>query len=839
MIWKQTRITLFSLALFLLSSHYTLAQQTNVEFREKNFPGQEAAFKIAFDNYKMGDRYFLRGPVYFPQALDGYLKAQAFNPNNADLNYQIGYCYLNLAKDRLKALPHLERARLLKQDMGSDFLLNLGKAYHYSLEFDKAIQIFEAYITVLGTDGKPAQLEQAKKLIIECESGKILVKNPIRVRIDNLGPGVNSPFPDYSPVLSEDETKLLFTSRREGTTGEMVDPVDSMYFEDIYITYKVDDEWAPAKNIGKPINKEEHDATINLTTDGKKLLIYRTSGGGNIFQSVQDGIAWSEPKPLKGINTKWYENHAAYSTNGKLLYFISTREDSSGLGGKDIYVADVDAAGNFSNIRNAGMALNTQYNEDGLFCHPDGKTLYFSSQGHNSMGGFDIFKTSFSDGEWSKPENLGYPINSPEDDVFFIMSKDVRRAYFASYREEGFGNQDIYVMNFLNDTELLSSLQFQIRDTVSNKPMLATIQIKDNSTGEVVVKREMENGETIANLPAGKTYEITVTSEKYLPYTEVLEIPFDAGSQVMMRNIEMSRDKQAIVSGMLIDKSDRIPVKGEIEFSDLNTREIVKLSVSDKSGVYKIILPPGKKYIAQVKAKGYQLLTDTIVISADTAGMELTHGFELTKIDRSVPTILKGRVFDLATGDSLNSTILITEYGGTPVIVYQKPGHYDCIVYNGAFHTITVTVDGYMTYTESFEIPHSEKKQVVIHDIPLVKAQTGAKIVLNNIFFDFNKSTLRPSSYKALNNLLTTMKRYPAMEIEISGHTDNVGSMNYNQKLSDTRAKVVLEFLVRNGIPARHLSSYGRSFRQPIATNETNGGRQLNRRTEIKILKAE
>ena len=837
MIWKQTRIITLSVLLFFAFFPYLQAQQTNVEFRERNFPGKEDAFKVAFDQYKTADRYFLRGPVYFPEALDNYLKAQAFNPDNADLNYQIGYCYLNLAKDRLKALPYLERARSLKQDMGADFLLNLGKAYHYSLEFDKAIQIFEAYLTSIGADAKPAQLEEADKLIAECESGKILIKKPIRVRIDNLGPGVNTPFPDYAPVLTEDEMKLLFTSRREGTTGEMVDPVDSMYFEDIYITYKVDGVWAPAKNIGKPINKEEHDASINITTDGKKLLIYRTSGGGDIFQSVQDGISWSDPKPLKGINTKWYENHAAYSIDGKQLYFISTRKDSSGLGGKDIYVADVDGSGNFSNVRNVGPTLNTKYDEDGLFCHPDGKTLYFSSHGHNTMGGFDIFRSTLLDGVWTKPENMGYPINSTEDDVFFIMSKDSRRGYFASYREEGFGSQDIYVMNFLNETELLSSLQFEIRDTVSNKPMMATIQIKDNVTGEIVVKRETENGETIANLPAGKTYEITITSEKYLPYTEIIEIPFDAGSQVMMRNIDMSRDKQAILTGMLVDKTDRIPVKGDVEFLDFNTREIVKLSVSDKTGFYKITLPPGKKYLAQIKAKGYQLFTDTLSLGADSAGMELTKGFELTKIDRNFPTVLKGKVFDLATGDSLNATISITEFGGTPVIIYQKPGHYDCIVYNGALHTITVNVEGYMTYTENLEIPHASEKQLIIHDIPLVKTETGAKIVLNNIFFDFNKSTLRPSSYKSLNNLLTTMKRYPAMEIEISGHTDNVGSMNYNQRLSDSRAKVVLEFLVRNGIPARHVSSYGRSFRQPIATNETNAGRQLNRRTEIKILK--
>src|SRR5690606_27290335 len=146
---------------------------------------------------------------------------------------------------------------------------------------------------------------------------------------------------DYAPVLSADENKLLFTSRRDETTGKMVDPVDSLFFEDIYITYRIDGEWAPAKNIGKPINKDEHDATVNLSGDGKKLLIYRTTNGGDLYEATQDGIVWSNPRPLKEINTKGYENHATYSADGKYLFFVSDRNDSTALGGKDIYIADV------------------------------------------------------------------------------------------------------------------------------------------------------------------------------------------------------------------------------------------------------------------------------------------------------------------------------------------------------------------------------------------------------------------------------------------------------------------------------------------------------------------
>jgi outer membrane protein OmpA-like peptidoglycan-associated protein len=200
-------------------------------------------------------------------------------------------------------------------------------------------------------------------------------------------------------------------------------------------------------------------------------------------------------------------------------------------------------------------------------------------------------------------------------------------------------------------------------------------------------------------------------------------------------------------------------------------------------------------------------------------------------------SVLKGRVYDVVSGEPLNAEIVINEYGGQPVIVYQKEGNYDCVVFNGAMHTMVVNLDGYLTFTTQIHIPDAPEKFEIIQDIPLVKAEKGAKIVLNNIFFDFDKSTLRPASFRSLNSLLAVMKKYPEMAIEISGHTDNVGSMAYNQRLSESRANVVKDYLVRNGIPAKRVGAYGRSFRQPIASNDTNVGRQLNRRTEIKILR--
>ncbi len=218
-------------------------------------------------------------------------------------------------------------------------------------------------------------------------------------------------------------------------------------------------------------------------------------------------------------------------------------------------------------------------------------------------------------------------------------------------------------------------------------------------------------------------------------------------------------------------------------------------------------------------------------------GAELQKNFSLTRLDRSRMSVLKGRIYDAVSGKDLKANIEITEYGGQPVIVYQKEGNYDCVVFNGALHTMVVNMEGYMTYTSQIHIPNEPTKFEITEDVALIKAEKGAKMVLNNIFFDFDKATLRPSSFRSLNTLLSMMKRYPEMSIEISGHTDNVGNMDYNQKLSDNRANVVKDYLVRNGISMKRIGAYGRAFRQPIASNDTNEGRQLNRRTEIKILR--
>lgn len=838
---SKTIIQLFLVFSSFLFSH-SLIGQSNVEFTEKNFPNRQAGLKYALEQYKKGDYFLLRGTVYFPQALEHYLQAASFNPDNAELNYLIGFCYLNLSKDKLRAVPYLERAIDLDPvNMKPEYVYALGQAYQYSLEFDKAIEYYKKHLSMLSVEKDNKLIVRSEKKITECESGKILVKKPVRVRIDNLGPKINSRFPDYSPVVSADENKILFTSRREETTGKMVDPQDSLWFEDVYVSYKVDGEWATAKNIGSPINTNDHDATINLSPDGKKLLLYRTDNGGDLFESKQSGISWSNPRNLKEINTKYYENHASYAPDSSRIYFISNRKDTSNVGGKDIYYADIDAKGKIGNAVNIGKHINTAYDEDGIFCHPDGKTIYYSSKGHNSMGGFDIFKsTLLKNGEWSTPINLGYPINTPDDDVFFVLSADSKRAYFASHREEGYGDKDIYVMNILEESENLASLQFSITDTFRGKLLNAVVEIRDAATDEQVALRNSgdNNGEVLINVPVGKIYKVKISSDRYAPFEEELNIPFAAGSQIVSRKVELSIDNKTHFNANVIDAQTKVPIRTQIDFLDPATGEYINTSFSTKTlGKVNTMIEPGRDYILRIKSPGYRMIHDSLTVYLSSKGENLIKEYALQPLDRKIKTILKGKITDANTKKPLLADIEIKELDGFPLLTYQFPeGGYDAVVFGGAIYEINVKVEGYLNYSEILPIPYADHDQEITRNIEMIQMINGSKVVLRNIFFDFDKTTFRPATFDALQVLLSTLKKYPTMQVEISGHTDNVGKKEYNQQLSEGRAKVVVDYLVKNGIDPSRLSFMGYNFSQPIASNETEIGRQLNRRTELKII---
>jgi outer membrane protein OmpA-like peptidoglycan-associated protein/tetratricopeptide (TPR) repeat protein len=378
--------------------------------------------------------------------------AANLDPANIKANFEAGHYHIKtIGKDL--AVKYFLRVYELDPNYRFDLEFWIGQSYQYGLEFDKAIDFYNRYKqrlakrpNYLGNDRVSAAV--VDRAIYECENGKEYVANPKNFSIVNIGREINSEWDDYAPVFNESEDQVIFTSRRrDGNMNQNVD-VDNKPFEDIFIARKVNGRWTPAENIGSPINTPYHDSNLALSADGQTLFIYTDEGGGDIYYSDrQPNGTWGAPVPLPGIiNSSYEEKSITISSDEKTLYFSSNRP--GGYGGLDIYRATKDARGEWSNVKNMGPKINTEYDDDGPFIDYDGKTLYFSSKGRKGMGGFDIYKSVFNEAtnEWSEPENLGYPINTPDNDIYFVSTKDGKRAYYSSVREDGLGYDDIFLI---------------------------------------------------------------------------------------------------------------------------------------------------------------------------------------------------------------------------------------------------------------------------------------------------------------------------------------------------------------------------------------------------------
>ncbi len=484
------------------------------------------------NNLKSARKYTDKALEYFKAedyetALTYFLKSDSLDGNDQDVSYLISLSFFR-SDQKLKALPFLLKAKAggIKEP---ELDLYLGEAYHLSHKFEKAIEHLNLYRSTLRSSEKE-KIKEVDDLIQNCKNGIELVKAPVEVKIKNLGNTINSSFPDYVPALSADESLLIFTSRRENSTGGL--KVNNMYFEDIYISTKKGDKWTTPEKLGNEINTPSHDACVGISPDGQQIFIYKDGGEyfGDLFVSTLSGKTWSKPKSLgPNINTRSWEPCATITADQKVLFFVSNKK--GGIGGTDLYMSKRQPNGEFGPATILSTEINTSKDEFSPFIHPDGKTLYFSSKGHNSMGGYDIFSCTINTETGqvlSKPVNLGYPINTADDEVYFAWSADNRRAYFASERTGGVGEKDLYVLERPKAEASLVMLKGTIIGCDSKKPVAASIIVTDIATGKEIGKYSSNSstGKYIVILPAGKNYGITVEAPGYVFYSKNIDIPF-------------------------------------------------------------------------------------------------------------------------------------------------------------------------------------------------------------------------------------------------------------------------------------------------------------------------
>ncbi|MBE9510660.1 MAG: OmpA family protein [Bacteroidetes bacterium] len=675
---KMSFFTIIFLVFVLCAS-----AQEKLKIKISDFDIDEPGLQSAWTHLKMGDKYFKAGKGTFPEAILEYQFALQYNRYNPALNYNIGVCCLYSDKQG-DALGYFQKAFEFDNNIAPDIHLLLGRAYQYNYQFDKAIKEYQIYMGALTEKEKNKMDFDIERRMQECRNGIELIKDTLRVEITNIGNNINSKQDDYNSVISKNEKRMYFTSRRPFYARPDRNYFDNKFNEDIYVSYYEDNNWGLAQNLGKTVNSKYNDAVLSISPDAQNLFLYRgvkRKGDFYVSEAIKD--KWTSPKRFSGKfnSSSSRETTLNFNEDGSKAVFVSSDKKES-IGGTDIFFIRKGPNDKWGEPVNLSATVNTTYDEEGVFIDSIGNTLYFSSTGHNSMGGYDIFKTTMDEkGNWSEPVNLGFPINSPYDDLFYIPTRDTAVSYLSSVRQDGYGYMDIYKITYLPppEPEIIKEEPEPVIDTV-------VVKIKE-------------------------------TEPKF------------------------------IVRGSVLNSKDSSPVVAKLEVIDMDINQVVATTISDRSdGFYSVKLGEKKDYGIEITAQGYLVYLDILEVEEDLGSNEFFRNFLLKPIE------------------------------------------------------------------------------------------VGEKVILKNIFFEFSKAVLTSDSYIELGRILKLMSTNPGLRIEISGHSDNIGSYAYNQKLSEQRAKTVVDYLVGLGIDPARLEYAGYASSQPVASNDTEEGRAQNRRVEFKIL---
>ncbi len=733
----------------------------------------------------------------FPSALLLYKELLIEQPDNANLNFKIGYCYLNTVLEKTKAIEYLEKATEdidSEADAGNPEELSapvevwfyLAKAYHHNYQFKKAIDILDSLKAAIP-NYKIEFTENIDELIEYCKNGMELMKYPIQMKITNLGGIINTEYDEHSPVFSADESTLIFTSKRKSDIHKAMTD-DGQYYEDIYITQKLTDgQWSEPKPISSLINNPGHEASIGLSPDGQELYIYRDEStflnprDGNIYVSYLKGDEWTMPEKIL-INTKYNENHASISADGQELFFTSDRP--GGYGGMDIYLSRRLPNGQWGIPINLGPKINTSKDEISPFIHPDGVTLFFSSKGHNSMGGHDIFYAIRDEnGEWNTPTNLGYPINTPNDDAFYVPTPDGTRAYYSSEQTGGIGRKDLYMITLPKSEEKLLTVMTGYITLGNNRlPENVTITVTDEQTQKVVgvYTPNSKTGKYLFILKSGKRYLITVETDVFLPYTEVLDVSDSVAYQkieraIMLEPINIKNVQREYYYHFKANQTELSSEEG------LTFVKIAKIMNYLPEFTAQIILPENN-----VAPELNDIRADIISENLTDKGVPLTRIQVVNKANDKSPIVLK---LYIVANDSVQLPKLTTK---TEVELKT-------------------------------DIPELKEKE-----------RTPEKLTIFPIYFSFNKHICQTNE-ENLNNLVNWLKKNKKAKVEVIGYTDDIGSDDYNMKLSKRRAEYVKKQLMERGIDKNRITVVAMGKKNPVESNNTPEGRQYNRRVEFRI----
>lgn len=584
----------------------------NPIFSQKKFP----ANKEESEKFDLAEQHFEL--LMYNIAVVEYEELLKNHPEEPILLFRAGQCQLYMPDGAVKAYEYL--SKLDYQLYSADNVeFYLARAYHLNSKFQESINMFEQFRA-----NKFAEKELKERIdmyITYCKNGLELSKNPLKIQIDNIGAPINTEASEYAPNISADESEIYYTYRGKNSMGgEQVSlenpysPVDS-YYEDIYFSTKdVNGNWTSPSPLPPPINTTDNNACVAMTTDGNRIFIYNSVPDGDIgsiSESRRHGLEWDMPEELKGdVNSTAWEGDVSMSADWQKMIFASERP--GGLGGSDLWSVEMQADGSWGNLKNLGPDINTEFDEHSPFIHPSGAFLVFSSKGHNTIGGYDLYRSDLNEqNEWGKPSNMGIPLNTPMDDVFYTISADGKHGYYASAKPGGYGAQDIYIISPGIVGVKIIMAQVKGLVTLNDQPVQADVKVTYTTTDtkQGTYPNNSATGKYLIDLAAGKEYTLMYTIQGSEPQVrtlnttsvkDFLDTTIDVHfytEEFLLAQKQKEIEKQKELELANAGKAGKYEFKQNFEYNKMDIKKSDKEYVKFIDGVAEIIKINGKAII--------------------------------------------------------------------------------------------------------------------------------------------------------------------------------------------------------------------------------------------------
>lgn len=824
-----TALTFLSVQLF--AGDYQKFSSSDLLSIEEGRDTAKQFLRVALKDIRKGDHHLIEAASY----LDSLT---AYNPEYQPLRYKAAYTYVQLG-DGANALKHLQKCDSL---VSKSFFLTRGRAFHLNHQLDSALADYLRYQKSLKRSKLKKVDEGLNRIIYQAQNGQRVIDTELYVQFDKVADHINSIYNDYSPVVLTAKNLLLYTSQQPVLAGTKL----KSQGEEIFITsLSESNDTLEAEVFSKYLSTKHNEGIVATSPSESEVIVFRGQfGEGDFYSSSYEDGKWQRPVPFmpERLKSSAKESSLAFIGNDKIV-FSSERE--KGYGGKDIYMIKKEGS-KWSKPESLGQKVNTEFDEKVCFYSPIKERLYFSSNNPGALGGYDIFYIQFyADGSYGYPIQLGYPLNTANNEYDFFFAEDTTKAIISTDRPGTTGGLDLWSVTFLEEKPsehfVLTGLvkEAETQNIISN----ATLDFRTIPADSSIASINSDTTGTYYNrFEKRGSYRAIVSAEGYNNAREIITVNINEEDTLFMQDFVLTpkavEDFSIDLMGLVSNEKDGSPVSASISLTQISTDSVLYEIESDSTtGKYFATLPDKREgYMLTVTAEGYQ--PKSYILSKTANSTVWTENIVLTPIEEHM-MLFSGTITDAKSGEGIPATLLLTNpINQQDSLIYadSTSGYYQYEIKERVGLVAEIKAKGYFTVNALLKIPTNLDEWITYNNFELQALKAGESIVLDNIQFQSGRSILLDESYTTLDKVVNVLEENPNIKVEISGHTDSSGSLELNQRLSENRAKAVADYLISKGVSKDKITSKGYGPSMPIETNTTKEGRAKNRRVEFKIL---